>query len=428
MTKLPFSLTTRASSPYYYVRFKNERTGQYLSWISTKEKNYNRALRKAWDLYNNREQDIEKLSFYDTLKKANYTKEDVQQFLEDFQRKGFLSGYCLNDSARLDVPALQWLCDFWNPEKSLYLREKMRKGQTVHRKHTMNSEQFIRKHWTEILKDLRLGELTREIIQLQFDRLDKMDLSGNTKNHILRSVLTPLKWAYNNELMVKDLSKGWVMYKSEYHKRAILTMEMARSVFSVEWTNEYSRIASMLAMCTGMRCGEIQALTKDDLGEDCIYVRHSWSEKDGLKCTKNTEERTVYVAFPYLMSKLYELADTNPYPTGAGFIFWGYKPDRPTDGKHFRTYFRQALVKAGMDEESASTITFHAWRHFYTTYMADRVNQKALQSQTGHKSQVMLEHYAAHQTAEEAKMIMGAQTELFGALLQAVPCDDPQTF
>ena len=63
MQKLPFSLTTRASSPYYYVRFKNERTGQYLSWISTKEKTYNRALRKAWDMYNHREQDIEKLSF-----------------------------------------------------------------------------------------------------------------------------------------------------------------------------------------------------------------------------------------------------------------------------------------------------------------------------------------------------------------------------
>ena len=428
MQKLPFSLTTRANSPYYYVRFRNERTGKYLSWLSTKETNYNRAVRTAWNMYNNREQDIEKLSFYDSIKKASYTKEDVMQFLEDFQRKGFISGYCLTDVQKLNVPALDWLCDFWNPEKSRYLNEKLRKGQKVHKKHTMNSEQFIRKHWTELLQNKQFGELTRQDIQKQFDRLDKMELSGNTKNHILRAVLTPLKWAYNNELMPRDLSKGWVMYKAEYHKRAILTMEMARSVFRVEWTNEYSRLASMLAMCTGMRCGEILALTKDDLEDDCIHVRHSWSEKDGLKCTKNTEERTVYVAFPYIIEKLRELAETNPYPNGAGYIFWGYKPDRPTDGKHFLTYFRQALIKAGMDKETAKKMTFHAWRHFYTTYMADKVNQKALQSQTGHKSQVMLEHYAAHQTMEEAKLIMGAQQRIFGAVLHPAPCDDCQTF
>ena len=37
-----------------------------------------------------------------------------------------------------------------------------------------------------------------------------------------------------------------------------------------------------LAMHTGMRAGEIQALTVDDLGEDEIYVRRSWSKYDGL--------------------------------------------------------------------------------------------------------------------------------------------------
>ena len=417
MQKLPFSLTTRDKSPYYYVRFRNERTGKFMSWLSTKEKNYNRALRKAWDMYNEKASDLDSISLYDTLRKSEYTKEDVEKFLEDFQRKGFLSGYVLNDHGILNAPALQWLIDFWNPEKSQYLREKDRKGQTVHKKHLMTSTTFITNHWLEILQNKKLGELTRKDIQLQFDRLDGMQLCGNTKNHVLRAVLTPLKWAYNNELIPRDITRGWIMYKTVYKQRAILTMEMARSVFRVEWDNEYSRLASMLAMCTGMRCGEILALTKDDLGENCIYVRHSYNTKDGLKCTKNTEERTVYVAFPFLMEKLYELADSNPYENGAGFIFWGYLPDKPIDSKLFLTYFRKALVRAGMKQEEANKMTFHAWRHFYTTYMAERVNQKALQSQTGHKTIEMLEHYAAHQTAEDVKRITAAQTEVFGAVL-----------
>ena len=91
MTKLPFSLTVRGDSPFYYVRFRNERTGKFMSWISTKEKNYNRALRKAWDLYNEKSAEIDQLSYYDTLRKSEYTQADVQKFLEDFQRKGFLT-------------------------------------------------------------------------------------------------------------------------------------------------------------------------------------------------------------------------------------------------------------------------------------------------------------------------------------------------
>lgn len=417
MKKLPFSLTVRGDSPFYYVRFRNEQTGKFMSWISTKEKNYNRALRKAWDLYNNQSDKIDQLSYYDTLRKSDYTAEDVLHFLEDFQRKGFLTGFILNDSSIANTPALQWLVDFWNPDSSDYLKEKLRKGQSVHRKHRENSAAFILRHWSDILGEKKLGELTRQDIQKQFNRLDTLPLNGNTKNHILRAVLTPLKWAYNNELLCRDLSRGWIMYKAEYKKRSILTMEMARSVFRVEWGNNMARLASMLSMCTGMRCGEILALTADDLGENCIYVRHSYNMKDGLKSTKNGEERTVFVYFPYIMEQLRILAETNPYKNGAGFIFWGLLPDKPIDCNVFRKFFRRALVAAGMSQEDAKKMTFHAWRHFYTTYMADKVNQKALQSQTGHKTQIMLEHYADHQTREDALVIMNAQAEVFGAVL-----------
>lgn len=416
MQKLPFSLTIRGDSPFYYVRFRNERTGKFMSWLSTKEKNYNRALRKAWDLYNQKQSDIEKLSFYDSIRKSDYTAEDVQKFLEDFQRKGFLTSFVLNDSSLQNVDALEWLCSFWNPDQSEYLKEKARKGKPVHKKHRENSVAFITRHWSGILEGKKLGELSRADIKRQFERLDALELNGNTKNHILRSVLTPLKWAFNNELLPVDLSRGWVMYKCNYKKRVILTMEMARNVFRVPWGNDMARLASMLSMCTGMRCGEIQALTADDLGDNCIYVRHSYNLKDGLKSTKNGEERTVYVYFPYIMQELKKLAFCNPHNGGAGFIFWGKLADKPIDCNVFRKFFRRALVEAGMNPADAKGMTFHAWRHFYTTYMADKVNQRALQSQTGHKSQIMLEHYASHQTAEEARLITAAQAEVFGSI------------
>ena len=114
MHKLPFSLTARGNSQFYYVRFRNEQTGGFLSWVSTKEKNYSRALRKAWDMYNAMQsgRELEKLSFYDTIRKSDYTKEDVEKFLEDFQRKGFVTSFVMKDEGFLNTPALQWLTDF----------------------------------------------------------------------------------------------------------------------------------------------------------------------------------------------------------------------------------------------------------------------------------------------------------------------------
>ena len=70
-------------------------------------------------------------------------------------------------------------------------------------------------------------------------------------------------------------------------------------------------------MHTGMRAGEIQALTVDDLGEDEIYVRCSWSKYDDLKCCKNGEERSVPIPISHqLYLKLKMLADFNPHVNG----------------------------------------------------------------------------------------------------------------
>lgn len=362
---------------------------------------------------------------YSALKKFDYSKEEVLLFLDEFMRRGYISSYILNDGGELNMPVVEWLIDFWTPDKSVYLREKMRKGQTVHLKHAANNRGFIRNHWTGILNEKKVGELSRQDIQRQFDRLDEMDLNGNTKNHILRSVLTPLKWAYNNEILSKDLTRGWIMYRVEYKKRVILTMETAKKLFHINWDNDLAYLASMLAMCTGMRCGEILALTYEDLGDDCIYVRHSYNLKDGLKCTKNREARTVYVPFSFIMERLRYYADLSKNrisenvisEKSVGFIFCGSTPQRPMDGRICLNQLRAALVKTGMTESEAQQITFHAWRHFYATYMSDKVNQKALQSQTGHKTVSMLEHYANHQTLEEAKQITDAQTQLFSQIL-----------
>jgi integrase len=70
-----------------------------------------------------------------------------------------------------------------------------------------------------------------------------------------------------------------------------------------------------------------------------------------------------------------------------------------------------------MSRESAAAYTFHGWRHFFTSYMRERVTEKLLQSQTGHKTLAMLEHYSDHRKAGGKERIQTAQIEAFGGLI-----------
>lgn len=87
-----------------------------------------------------------------------------------------------------------------------------------------------------------------------------------------------------------------------------LAPKTANRLMELEWDNDEAKIANELAMHTGMRAGEIQALTVGDLGENEIYLnwamhqdemgaphfhlRRAWPCKDeetGLTTTDQTK-------------------------------------------------------------------------------------------------------------------------------------------
>ena len=78
---------------------------------------------------------------------------------------------------------------------------------------------------------------------------------------------------------------------------------------------------------------------------------------------------------------------------------------------------KDALIKTGLNQTSVKNYTFHSWRHYFTAYMRDKVTEKLLQSQTGHKTLSMLDHYAGHKITGDRERIRIAQIETFGGLL-----------
>jgi integrase len=248
---------------------------------------------------------------------------------------------------------------------------------------------------------------------------ERIPQSAKRRNIIIQAGTIALSWAFNKEMIDKDVTQGITWFSGKAAERQILTPELAATIFKVQWKDERARLANMLAMVTGMRAEEIQGLRVQDLGKDCLYIRHSWNRWDGLKVPKTNESRTVEVPFPGLIQDLLALAANNPHGQSMdGFIFWTEKmSDKPMEASLFIDGLREALILSGMSEKSAKVYTFHGWRHYFTSYMRDRVTEKLLQQQTGHKTLVMLNHYSGHKIAGDRERIRQAQIETFGGLL-----------
>ncbi len=139
-----------------------------------------------------------------------------------------------------------------------------------------------------------MGSITRTDVKNFQIYLGSKNLSTESINQITRIGVTALKWAFFNKFTQNNCFDG-IFYCSVKHKtREILTFDEAQKLFKSEWKNKSSKLANLIAMCTGLRAGEIRALRICDFGEDRLYVRHSWSDfEHKLKSPKNSCERQV---------------------------------------------------------------------------------------------------------------------------------------
>lgn len=427
MSNIPFVLSKRKDSTFYYVRFKIE-SGKYSTAISTKQTDKKQAEKTAWEWYRQGQierprkspgkiqkkiKSIDELLLQESIKNAD--NELLEIAISTAKKRGIIKAVIYAGS-KSDIPAGQFLLDFWDWDKSKYIAEKLRKNHSIGKRHCSKQTSNIKNYWLPFLQDKTLGELTRQDIDSFIDLIADTERCFGAKNDIVRAGTTAFKWAKSKGIIDDDLYSNIIFFSGKYNERAILTPEIAYSIFSAAWHDERAKLANMLAMCTGLRAGEIQGLRLQDLGQDKLYINHSWNLQDGLKCTKNGESRIVYLPFKQLIQALKELAESNPHNQGLdGFVFWSTIPDKPMESKTWLFELRQMLKAFGVAD--VNKYTFHAWRHYFTSYMADYVNPKILQRQTGHKTMEMLEHYAQHEIDGDIKRLENAQLEIFGGIV-----------
>jgi integrase len=421
---LPFSVFLREGRPNYYVAFKNEETGSYLPAISTKQPVKDEAIRQAWIWYRNgipRKNgplDLKTRSLRDTIRHAPLSMADAEFIIGDLRRRGLVAS-CVFAGSPAAVRLADFLDEFWDWDKSPYIQERLRQEHSIHRCYVRIMRGAARKYWAAFFPEKLIGELLPQDIDRFVDHLAGLPLSNVRKNSIIKSGTIALRWAFRKEKITREVTQGLIFFSGKTKERRILTLEQAAAVFNTEWADKRSKIANMLAMVTGLRGGEIQGLRVRDLGDECLLVRHSWNPKDRLKTTKNNEERIVELPFPLVLQSLKYIASLTPHGFGPdSYVFWAARSaNKPMEQIQFVSGLRSALAATGVEENTAREFTFHAWRHFFTSYMRNKVEDKLLQSQTGHKTLSMLERYSNHRRSGDRNKIREAQVDVFASLL-----------
>ena len=360
---LPFSVFKRANRPSYLVAFKNEKTGDYLPPISTRQTDESAAIKTAYEWFRNgvpqkdKAIDLKEYTLRDLAKEADKT--DAESIVNELKRLGLLKSAVITDTKQ-DRDFAEFLTNFWDYDNSPYVKEKLRKNHGIHRRYCHEQLGSVKRYWIPYFTGRLLGTITRQDIEDFIEYFEKLPetngvripQSAKRKNTIIQAGTIALSWAYNKEMIDRDVAQGITWFSGKAAERQILTPELVAAIFKVQWKDERARLANMLAMVTGMRAGEIQGLRVQDLGKDCLYIRHSWNRLDGLKTTKTNESRTVEVPFPGLIQDLLTLASTNPHGQSMdGYVFWAEKnSDKPMEASLFNDGLREALILSGMSK------------------------------------------------------------------------------
>jgi integrase len=338
----------------------------------------------------------------------------------------FLSAkYQLEDTAMPQSGSIllsEFLLDFWDWGTSQYIAERRRKRHGIHKRYVARKLGAIVNYWnTYFRSDLLLYDLTRQDIKEFINSLEtRGPVTAQGKNDVIRSGIKAVKWAYLEGFIPKDITQGLTFYSDEKSRPVIFSKGVVHKLFSVRWKHSKAELASLLAMVTGMRSGEVVGLRQCDIKDTYLEVNHSWNLADKLKLTKNDERRIVFIPFPGLMKAIKKLAYSNPHTTdGTGYIFWGLSPVNPMDPKIFLREMRKELKKRKVEESIIKTARFHNWRHYFATLMKrqGKVQDNLLQQLTGHKTLSMLEYYYDHKLAEDEQLIRKVSRTVFRKFL-----------
>jgi len=269
-----------------------------------------------------------------------------------------------------------------------------------------------------VFKDKLLGDISVSSIEAFLREIVQTGLSHSRINQIRNVLHAVLGEAVRLGLIEKNPMDSIGRYTLNTLPKGTFDKNMIKMLFdpvsfSIVWKDRHDlHLINLLALTTGMRIGEIQALQVQDIHKDHVVVRHTWDQKYGLKSPKYDSSRLIPVANH--VGELVQRFVENQGLEGDQFIFQGTIPGKPLNDKAINASLNQALKAIGIsdDDRRLGRITFHSWRHTFNSRMRNRIPDSTLKLLTGHRTDVMLEHYT-HTDFEMLMPVIEAANEVF---------------
>ena len=358
----------------------------------------------------------------------------AQQIAESLRNRGLLDFTTVKAGAG-SIDFMGFLERFWDFDRSDYVKEKVSHGYQLSRNTCYENLGRVRLYWKSFFQGRNLASITTSDLTAfslhlakpkQLSAEQKKGRRGTERETLapatIKKIMLPgtiaIKWAFRQNLIVNDPTAGLLGFTLKGKKRGVLSPDEAAALFAASWNEKRSRTGNLVAMTTGMRAGEVLALRKSDIDpvRPVLYIRHSWSKKDGLKSTKTDEERRAAL-LPVVREALNELLAENPYKDNPDpYVFYSTLQEQPMDDHFLLDGLKDACKLINVDPV-ARNIVYHSWRHFWVSRMADRMAIDEVARVSGHKTKAMAELYADHLLDEAIEKTAEAGQEVFGKIL-----------
>lgn len=285
-------------------------------------------------------------------------------------------------------------------------------GKRIGPRHCEERDLILRKHLIPTFGNRKLTDISRGMIKDFRNDLFQREYSGNTINKTLSALKTILEWAEEDSLIqfVPKIDRA----ASNPQHRGIMTVDEVKALFQVQWDDFRAYCINLLAASSGLRMGELLALTMEDihLDDQYINVSRSWDRRTGTmnETTKTGRSRTVFIP-QFVVSELERLIDINPH-NPKSFLFFSRKlSNRPMSENLPFDQLIKSMRKIGIDDRQRQdrNITFHSWRHWFNSLLINaKIPLQKIQALTGHLTSEMTQHYYHGDDMDDVKQIVGS--------------------
>lgn len=250
------------------------------------------------------------------------------------------------------------------------------------------------------LTNKKISNLKVLDIQDFYNALENDNVTASTINMIHRIIKPFLNYLFINSLTIKDLGSPGMLKLPKVKKKntdiTVLSLEDQQKFINSLSDDNPDKILYIFALSTGLRLGEILALTWNDLNNGMVKVdkniknvkvNDKWTLL--LQDTPKTEKSNRYVPVPKNVLSQLEIhkkkqielkSKAESLYTDNNLIF---ATDFGTyiDPSNLNRRFKKALVKADL-----TPIKFHSLRHTYATRLFENdIQPKVVSDLLGHK-------------------------------------------